>query len=415
MGFRSALLIGSAALCFSAAGIESVLLPAVAQTAPEERTAINVYRLASPSVVTVDTGRSNGSGSIVSADGLVLTNDHVIRNVMGGQVSVLISTGKRYRGRIIARDQTNDLALIQLNTTDRLPVLKLGNASELAVGQRVYAIGSPFGLSGTFTTGILSRITPEGMLQTDAAINPGNSGGPLLNSKGELIGVNTAIFSPVGRSPGNIGIGFASSVTNARRFIQAGMANRNATTPLVIGERPNTRPGSPRPRFEDDNLKPPSAMNPPSGRLPRTPEGSLPERRNPDSRIPDSRYPEGRLPDSRIPEERSPQARVPDSRYPEGRVPESRLPESRLPERRSPFGDNGRTLGVTLDSDFVIQMVDANSIAAAIGLRPGDQLLAVNGREISSSDQITNALNSAPQILLTVARNRRVANLLIRL
>jgi serine protease Do len=401
MGFRSALLIGSAALCFSAAGIESTLLPAAAQTAPEERTAINVYRLASPSVVTVEIGRSgrgNGSGSIISADGLVLTNDHVIRNAIGGQVSILIASGKRYPGRVIARDQSNDLALVQLTTSDRLPALRLGNATELAVGQRVFAIGSPFGLSGTLTTGILSRITPEGMLQTDAAINPGNSGGPLLNSKGELIGVNTAILSPGGQRPGNIGIGFASSVTAARRFIQLGMANRNSNTPVITGTRPGGSPNSRSPYSrpgEDDNLKPPSAMLPSNPRLPREPEGSFPDRRLPDSRIPDSR--------------------IPDSRYPEGRSPESRLPESRLPERRSPFRDNGRTLGVTLDSDFVIQMVDANSIAAAIGLRPGDQLIAVNGREISSSDQITTALNSAPQILLTVARNRRVANLLIRL
>jgi S1-C subfamily serine protease len=411
MGFRSALLIGSAALCFSAAGIESALLPAAAQTAPEERTAINVYRLSSPSVVTVEIGRSgrgNGSGSIVSADGLVLTNDHVVRNAMGGQVSILTANGKRYPGRVIARDQSNDLALVQLTTSDRLPALRLGNASELAVGQRVFAIGSPFGLSGTLTTGILSRITPEGMLQTDAAINPGNSGGPLLNSKGELIGVNTAILSPGGQRPGNIGIGFASSVTAARRFIQLGMANRNTNTPLITGTRPGSAPNSRSPYNrpgEDDNLKPPSAMLPSNPRLPREPEGGFPDRRLPDSRFPEERSPEARIPDSRIPD-----SRIPDSRYPEGRSP-----DSRLPERRSPFRDNGRTLGVTLDSDFVIQMVDANSIAAAIGLRPGDQLIAVNGREISSSDQITTALNSAPQILLTVARNRRVANLLIRL
>jgi serine protease Do len=314
MGFRSALLIGSAALCFSAAGLESAFVPAVAQTAPEERTAINVYRIASPSVVTVRNGRGNGSGSIISADGLVLTNDHVIRNSVDGRVTVLLADGKSYEGRVIARDQANDLALLQLANARGLPVIRLGNPNELAVGQRVYAIGSPFGLTGTFTTGILSRIDPaKGQLQTDAAINPGNSGGPLLNSRGELIGVNTAILSPVGGRPGNIGIGFAASVKIASQFIQAGMANRNGTTPLMIG---------------GGRREQPSAAMPPGRRLPPPGEDG-PDKQNFDGRFQERPSPD-RLPQGARPDTRPPEGRIPDGRTPG--LPEARVPESRLPE-----------------------------------------------------------------------------------
>jgi S1-C subfamily serine protease len=111
-------------------------------------------------------------------------------------------------------------------------MVRLSNAENIQVGQRVFAIGSPFGLSGTLTTGILSRIGRNGDLQTDAALNPGNSGGPLLNSRGELIGVNKAILSTGG---GNIGIGFATSAVVAKDFIQQ---NRNRSTPSTTVERP---------------------------------------------------------------------------------------------------------------------------------------------------------------------------------
>ncbi len=226
-------------LCVASLGLvctpalSSAPVPTVlAQAQSEEQTSINVYRTASPAVVTISTGRGSGSGSIVSPEGLVLTNNHVIRAARGGQVSVSTSKGKRYTGQVIATDPGNDLALVRLNTTDRLPMVRLSNAENIQVGQRVFAIGSPFGLSGTLTTGILSRIGRNGDLQTDAALNPGNSGGPLLNSRGELIGVNKAILSTGG---GNIGIGFATSAVVAKDFIQQ---NRNRSTPSTTVERP---------------------------------------------------------------------------------------------------------------------------------------------------------------------------------
>lgn len=309
---RSLLLTASAALMLGTFG-GLPLLPsvAIAQTTVDEQTSIKVYRTASPAVVTIRAGRGSGSGSIVSAEGLVLTNDHVVRNAPSGQVVVNTAGGKRYTGQVIARNRSNDLALVQLSTRDRLPTIRLGNSNEIAVGQRVFAIGSPFGLSGTFTTGILSRIAPNGVLQTDAAINPGNSGGPLLNSKAELIGVNTAILSPGG---GNIGIGFATSVTVARNFIQTARANPGVGLTAAQPEADRVR------------------------------------------------------------------------------------------------------LGVDLDStNFVIQEVQAGSLAAAIGLRPGDRILAVNGRRLTMLEQLTNALNPASDVILTIARNRRVANVRIRL
>lgn len=198
----------------------------------DEQTSISVYRTASPAVVTISVGNGSGSGTIVSPEGLVLTNNHVIRSARDGVVSVRTTKGDRYTGQVIATDVKNDLALIRLNTSDRLPTIRLSGAETIQVGQRVFAIGSPFGLSGTLTTGILSRIGRNGDLQTDAALNPGNSGGPLLNSQGELIGVNKAILSNGG---GNVGIGFATSAVVARDFIQQ---NRNRNTPIATAARP---------------------------------------------------------------------------------------------------------------------------------------------------------------------------------
>lgn len=222
----------SVGLIGSSMAIAPPIPTVAAEFSADEQTTIDVYERASPSVVTIRVGRGAGSGTIVSSDGLILTNDHVVRGARNGRVEVIASTGERYIGETIATDRRNDLALVRLQTSDRLPALPLADPSGIRVGQRVYAIGSPFGLDGTLTTGILSRIADNGDLQTDAAINPGNSGGPLLNSNGELIGVNKAILSP-GRG-GNIGIGFATSATIARSFIAE---NRSRSPSEAIARR----------------------------------------------------------------------------------------------------------------------------------------------------------------------------------
>ncbi len=188
------------------------------QYSAEERTNINVYRTVSPAVVTIRVGTSSGSGTIVRENGLILTSEHVVQSAQGEPVLVLTASGKRYQGQVTAIDRRNDLALIQLSTRDRLPTVRLAPADKLQVGQRVYAIGSPFGLSGTLTTGILNRISQTGDLQTNVELNPGNSGGPLLNAQGEIIGVNKAVILP--NFQGNKGFSLATNILVARSFIQ---------------------------------------------------------------------------------------------------------------------------------------------------------------------------------------------------
>ncbi|MEZ5399702.1 MAG: trypsin-like peptidase domain-containing protein [Bryobacteraceae bacterium] len=164
--------------------------------------------------------KETGSGFLVNADGLIVTNNHVISGSQ--KLEVTMSDQTRYTAQIVDRDPYNDLALIRISPKGKLQFLRLGDSDKIQVGQKVLAIGNPFGLSGTLTTGIVSSLgrnirdeggqTLEGMIQTDAAINPGNSGGPLLDSNGTVIGVNTAIYGP----GGNIGIGFAMPINRAK-------------------------------------------------------------------------------------------------------------------------------------------------------------------------------------------------------
>jgi len=197
------------------------LLPAIAQN-PDEDTNIQVYEQASPGVVAISAGGSRGSGTIVTPDGLVLTNAHVIANARRNVVTIILADRTRLRADIIAvADDGLDLAVLKIRNQNNLPTIPIAPRSSVKVGQRAFAIGNPFGLQGTFTVGIISRIDQQrGLIQTDAAINPGNSGGPLLNSRGELIGVNTAIFT-TREDTGNIGIGFAIAVDKIESFLTA--------------------------------------------------------------------------------------------------------------------------------------------------------------------------------------------------
>jgi S1-C subfamily serine protease len=163
-----------------------------------------------------------GSGFIIDKEGHILTNYHVIADAR--QVEVTLHNKKKYRATIVGSDRSHDLAVVQIKAPDLVP-MTLGDSRGLQVGQKVYAIGNPFGLSGTLTTGIVSSIRqvqePDGMtideaIQTDAAINPGNSGGPLLNFHGDVIGINTMIASSVGQSAG---IGFAIPINTAKAVL----------------------------------------------------------------------------------------------------------------------------------------------------------------------------------------------------
>lgn len=188
----------------------------------DEKTNIRVYKQSGPGVVSIRAGNAVGSGSILTSDGLVLTNAHVIVAAQGSPVQVTLADGRKFTGKIVGVGNNNlDLALVQLQEAIDLPTVKLAK-SNVEVGQRAFAIGNPFGqFQGTFTTGIVSRVDAKrGLIQTDAAINPGNSGGPLLNSDGEQVGVNTAIYSR-SEQAGNIGIGFAIATNKIQPFLTA--------------------------------------------------------------------------------------------------------------------------------------------------------------------------------------------------
>ncbi|MFE4105346.1 trypsin-like peptidase domain-containing protein [Almyronema epifaneia] len=207
--------------------------------ADDEQTSIQVYRQASPAVVAIDAGEGSGSGSLISPDGLILTNAHVVRNAR--TVTVRLEDGRQFQGDVVGYgDSGLDVAAIQLRSNGAtFPTIALAAPGSVQVGQRAFVIGNPFGLQGTFTVGIVSRLDAErGLIQTDAAINPGNSGGPLLNSRGELIGVNTSIFT-TGANGGNIGIGFAIDIQQIRPFLAAveqGTAAQAATGSMRLGQ-----------------------------------------------------------------------------------------------------------------------------------------------------------------------------------
>lgn len=163
---------------------------------------------------------SLGSGFIINRDGYILTNNHVVQNAT--EISVKLSDGREFKAKMIGRDPKTDIALIKIEASD-LPVIPFGNSDKLEVGEPVLAIGNPFGLNQTVTSGIVSakgRFIGEGpydnFIQTDASINRGNSGGPLINVHGEAVGINTAIFSPTG---GSIGIGFAIPIDMAKEVL----------------------------------------------------------------------------------------------------------------------------------------------------------------------------------------------------
>lgn len=201
----------------------------------EEQTRVNLYKKASPSVVAIQTVTGvNGSGFIVSQDGLILTNAHVVAKTIS-PVIILLADGTEALADIVGFDSNGaDIAALKLRDKSNLPSLTLATPNSTQVGQSVYAIGSPHGLrnQNTFTIGVVSRIDPETkIIQHDASVNSGNSGGPLLNSKGEVIGINTALEtapvidpitgSIIGRSQGFIGISFALPVQSIQPFLVA--------------------------------------------------------------------------------------------------------------------------------------------------------------------------------------------------
>jgi S1-C subfamily serine protease len=226
---------------FNASASGSPLQLTEAEAAPaydaEEQNNIAVYKKVLPSVVNITSTtlvfnffygavpqQGQGSGFILDRAGHVLTNYHVVEGANRG-IEVMLSNKRRYTAKVVGTDKAHDLALLQIDAPNLEPVT-LADSTGLSVGQKVYAIGNPFGLSGTMTRGIISSIRTiggsggapiEDAIQTDAAINPGNSGGPLLNSRGEVIGINTMIAS--NGADQSSGIGFAIPINTAKAVL----------------------------------------------------------------------------------------------------------------------------------------------------------------------------------------------------
>ena len=203
-----------------AAAEPAVVQPVPVQQTTQERVFIDLYQRVNPSVVSVNLTTGGGSGFVIDPEGYIVTNNHVIAE--GGPIVVGFADGSTYEAEVVGADSQADVALLKIDATG-LPALPLGDSDALEVGQLVVAIGSPFGLDNTMTTGIVSALsrslpadstgsslgtfyTIPSVIQTDAAINPGNSGGPLITLAGEVIGINTAIESSV---QSNSGVGFA--------------------------------------------------------------------------------------------------------------------------------------------------------------------------------------------------------------
>lgn len=190
----------------------------------DELTNISVYEKISQSIVSID-GKvsedeySSGTGCIINSGGVILTSRHVIEGVK--EIKIKLPDGSEYKGSLLGTLKGgNDLALIKINPSKPLKPIVLGNSTDVKVGQKVLAIGNPFGFNNTLTTGIVSRLDKErNKIQTDAAINPGSSGGPLVNSSAEVIGINQSIYNP-DNNKSNIGIGFAVPINEAKEFIR---------------------------------------------------------------------------------------------------------------------------------------------------------------------------------------------------
>ena len=249
----------------SGAGISLIQAPSSTSAQPAAGSFSGAARRAAPAVVSINTSkavrhpRSNdpwfqfffgdqgtqaqtglGSGVIISPDGYILTNNHVVESA--DEIEVTLTDSRRARATVIGTDPETDLAVLKVDL-DKLPVIVLGDSDQLAVGDQVLAIGNPFGVGQTVTSGIVSALgrsqlginTFENFIQTDAAINPGNSGGALVDVNGNLMGINTAIYS---RSGGSMGIGFAIPVSTAKLVLD-GIVRDGQVTRGWIGVEPN--------------------------------------------------------------------------------------------------------------------------------------------------------------------------------
>ena len=233
-GAVTATLLGQHAAAASPATATSTA--STSDAAQSATSAESIYKQVSPGVVTIDTlttgrfgqtGQGTGSGIVLDTRGDILTNNHVVAGAQ--RITVTLSDGTTANATVVGTNSAADLAVIRIAVAaSRLHPVMLGNSDTLQIGDAVYAIGSPFGLSGSMTEGIVSNLHQAGaasdgsnlsdLIQTDAAINPGNSGGPLVNAQGQVVGINTSIESPVN---GNVGVGFAIPINQVKQLLSS--------------------------------------------------------------------------------------------------------------------------------------------------------------------------------------------------
>ncbi len=251
LGVTSAFALGAGVAVVGLAADDPAASPARSSSSGQEAqlvsddggTAKQVYDGAKDAVAFISAasaqGQGTGSGFVVSPDGLIVTNQHVVDGAT--QVAVKIGTdGEQLPAEVVGIDASQDLALLKVDAQG-LPTLELGDSDAVEVGDDTYAIGNPYGLDHTLTTGIVSALdrdlqapngaTISGAIQTDAALNPGNSGGPLLDGEGDVIGVNAQIATGGGEGGGNVGIGFAIPASTVGQFVEQARAGQLQSEP----------------------------------------------------------------------------------------------------------------------------------------------------------------------------------------
>jgi serine protease Do len=342
------------------------------------------------------TFQSLGSGVVIDAQGHILTNEHVVARA--SRIRVSLADGREFDAELVGADPNNDIAVLRASTDASLPWLEMGSSADLMVGEPVIAIGNPFGLSHTVTTGVVSALnrsirtesrTYHGFLQTDASINPGNSGGPLLNAEGSLIAINTAVY-------GNAqGIGFAIPVDVARRVVKE-LIEHGEVSPVWLG-------------LDFQDLEPAllEAM-----RLPEGTGGVLVNRVRPGSPADRAGVRQGistaqgffqRL-DAVTPNQMLQLEILRDTKTRTIEVRAEEIPEALIPKIVEEL------TGLTLEPDqgaYAVRAVRVGSHAARIGLQAGDLLLGINGRALAGPEDLRRSaleIRGQSQALLVVQR-----------
>ncbi len=354
--------------------------------------------------------QSLGSGVVIDGEGHVITNEHVVARA--DRILVTLADGRALEATLVGADPNNDLAVLEIQTEEKVPWVKPGSSSDLMVGEPVIAIGNPFGLSNTVTTGVISAINRSlradervyhGFLQTDASINPGNSGGPLLNAAGELVGINTAIYGG-----GAQGIGFAIPIDVAVRVVQE-LLSKGEIAPVWLGLD-----------LQDLDARITEVLD-----VPARVSGGLVNRVRPETPASRAGITRGevvvRVNGSDIRNAREFYEFLERSTagqelvlglWREGVMRDVRVRSEEIP--REAVGELGeQLLGVRLRSaprgGFLVDEVRRESGAARIGIEAGDRLLGINGKALDGAEALRRAvldLRGRSRALVVVQRGR---------